>query len=62
MPLLALASGSDLANAERLLLLHMPREVTRAFCLACRASWPCQEVRYARALTAGQAVWGDLLT
>ena len=61
VPLLGLASDGDVSNAEQLLLVHVPREVTRAFCLACRTTWPCPEVRYARAITAGQAVWGDVL-
>lgn len=42
-------------------MVHMPRQVTRTFCLACRSAWPCQDVRYARAITAGQAVWGSYL-
>lgn len=58
---MGLASAADISRAEGLLVVHLPREVTRAYCLGCRAEWPCQEVRYARAITAGQAVWGGSL-
>jgi hypothetical protein len=59
VPLPGLASAGDVSQAERLLLVHLPREVTRSVCLACQTAWPCPDVRYARAITAGQAVWGS---
>lgn len=52
------SSGLAPARDDRLLLVHVPR----AHCLVCGTAWPCQEVRYARALTAGHAVWGGHLT
>jgi len=50
-----IASADDVFRAEQLLVVHAPR----TFCLACHTAWPCPDVRYARAITAGQAVWGS---
>ena len=55
VPLPGLASAGDVLHAEQLLVLHAPR----TFCLTCQTAWPCPDVRYARVITAGQAVWGS---
>lgn len=59
VPIIGLTSQQDVEHAGELLVVHVPRTVTRAYCLACRSEWPCPEVRYARAITAGQAVWAE---
>lgn len=55
VPLAALASAEDHDDATYILSEHLPRQVARAYCGACKTEWPCDEVRYAWAISGAAA-------